>query len=232
MTEQKSDTASRTAGSQTLARGLLVLRLVAQASDGLAITDVALAAGVHRTVAYRVLNTLCDAHLLHRGADGRYRGAAGLLALAGAGYQHLRSVALPLLSSAATELGATVSLLVRESDMAVALAVVSPPSGSYHVMFAEGSRHPISRGAAGLALQAAGTASEFEPERIRQVRAAGYAQTFGEVEPNMHGLAVPIPLELQHSAACLNVITVRQEDLASVRILQEVAQHIANHVNG
>src|SRR5699024_7980244 len=135
---------TRTTGSQTLSRGLSILRLVTESAEGLTNAEVVKVAGVHRTVAYRILNTLCDAQLLHRGPDGRYRGAAGILSVAAAGHQHLRSTAIPHLHRAAYELEATVALLVREGNRAVALAVVPPTSGTYHITFSEGAYHPLS----------------------------------------------------------------------------------------
>ena len=65
-------------GSQTLARGLSALQLVATAPAGLTVQQVADHAGVHRTIAYRLLATLADFRLVAKGEDGRYRPAAGL----------------------------------------------------------------------------------------------------------------------------------------------------------
>ena len=45
-------------GSQTLARGLNALQLVADAPAGLTVQQVAEGIGVHRTIAYRLLATL------------------------------------------------------------------------------------------------------------------------------------------------------------------------------
>ena len=176
---------SRTAGSQTLARGLEILRAVAAAPDGMAVTEVSETAGVHRTIAYRALNTLADMGLLHRGQDGRYRGAAGLLALAPAAYSSLAAAARPQLRELADRLGAAVSLIVRQGNEAVAIAVLGPANGMYHVSFSEGSVHPLTRGAAGLALLAACPEQPEEPQAVAAVRADGFARTFGEVEPNI-----------------------------------------------
>lgn len=211
MDKSVARTVSRTAGSQTLARGLTILRQVADSSDGLSATEVAQRSDVHRTVAYRILNTLCHAELLHRGEDNRYRGAAGLLSLAAAGHQHLRNVATPRLRTTADELGVTVALLVREENKAISLAVVSPRAGTYHVAFTEGSQHPVSRGAAGLALLAAELPSSEDSDQVKQVREQGFAQTFGEVEANMYGLAIPLPGAGARPAACLNVITIHEQ---------------------
>lgn len=206
-TATSRDPASRTSGSQTLARGLEILRAVAAAPDGMSVTEVAEAAGVHRTIAYRALNTLADTHLLHRGPDGRYRGAAGLLALAPAAYSSLAAAARPQLRDLADRLSAAVSLIVRQGEEAVALAVLAPANGIYHVSFSEGSVHPLNRGAAGLALLAACPEQPGEPKAVAAVRSEGFARTFGEVEPNMHGLAVPLDATATGVPACLNVIS-------------------------
>ena len=219
---------SRTAGSQTLARGLEVLRAVAAAPDGMAVADVAANAGVHRTVAYRLLNTLEDARLIHRGGDGRYRGAAGLLSLSSAAHSSLAAAARPVLRGLADQLGSTVSLLVRQGQEAVALAVISPADGTYHVTFSEGSTHPLTRGAAGHALLAAAPCSADEAESVTRVRQLGFASTYGEVEPNMHGLAVPLDAAATGVPACLNVISARSDAAGNpVALLQSAASRIA-----
>lgn len=59
-----------------------------------------------------------------------------------------------MLRGLADELGTTVSLLVAEGDQQVAVAVISPTNVYYHLSFHEGSRYPLDRGAAGIALLA------------------------------------------------------------------------------
>lgn len=226
-TAQSSTAQSRTAGSQTLARGLDVLRAVAAAPDGMAVADVAEHAGIHRTVAYRLLNTLEDARLVHRGPDGRYRGAAGLLTLSSAAHSSLAAAARPLLRELADQLGATVSLIVRQGQEAVALAVISPADGAYHVTFSEGSSHSLTIGAAGHALLAADPEVPGEPESVARVRREGFAGTYGEVEPNMHGLAVPLDAAVSGVPACLNVISARSNlGETAVPLLQAAASRI------
>ena len=228
---QSSAAQSRTAGSQTLARGLEVLRAVAATPDGMTVADVAAHAGTHRTVAYRLLNTLVDARLIHRGQDGRYRGAAGLLSLSSAAHSSLAAAARPLLRGLADQLGATVSLIIREGEEAVALAVISPADGAYHVTFAEGSTHPLTVGAAGHALLASAPGAPGDPESVVRVRRDGFAATYGEVEPNMYGLAVPLDPAVSGVPACLNVISARS-DLreTAVPLLRSAAQRIAGQL--
>src|SRR6266540_6078264 len=59
--------------SQTLDRGLTVLELLADAPDGLSITELAAALGVSRTVVYRLVNTLELHRLVRRDSEGRAR---------------------------------------------------------------------------------------------------------------------------------------------------------------
>ena len=110
--------------------------------------------GVHRTIAYRLLATLAQFRLVAKGEDGRYRPAAGLAALGASFDNNVRQLCLPTLRALADELGTTVSLLVAEGDQQVAVAVIVPTQVSYQLSFHEGSRYPLDRGAAGIALLA------------------------------------------------------------------------------
>ncbi|WP_458112086.1 helix-turn-helix domain-containing protein [Arthrobacter sp. R1-13] len=231
MTEEPTGPASRTAGSQTLARGISVLKTIAGSQQGMAIQDVADELGVHRTIAYRILNTLSDSGLIRRGEDNKYRGASGLLALAGAAHSAMRAAALPVLTEVAEQLQQTVALLVKEGGEAVALAVVEPRNVTYRISFSEGSRHPLNRGAAGHAISSCRPPAEHDSEAVREARSQGYSLTYGEVEPNMFGLAAPIQGESWESAACINLITTRRELAESaIPVLIEAAARIASRL--
>ncbi|ETB28793.1 IclR family transcriptional regulator, partial [Mycobacterium avium subsp. paratuberculosis 10-5975] len=101
-------------GSQTLARGLTALQMVADAPAGLTVQQLADQVGVHRTIAYRLLTTLAEFRLVAKGEDGRYRPAAGLAVLGASFDRNVRQLCLPTLRALADELGTTVSLLVAE----------------------------------------------------------------------------------------------------------------------
>ena len=114
-------------GSQTLARGLTALQVVADAPAGLTVQQVADHVGVHRTIAYRLLTTLAQFRFVTKGDDGRYRSAAGsrrarrVVRQQRAPAESCRSCA-----ALADDLGTTVSLLVAEGDQQVAIAVIVP----------------------------------------------------------------------------------------------------------
>lgn len=199
-------------GAQTLSRGLTVLSTVAQ-SDGLTIQEVADALAVHRTVASRLLTTLQQHNLIYRDEKRLYRPSAGLAALGNSFDRGLRLRCLPILQRVAEELRASVALLVAEGGEAVAVAVIVPPAVSYVLAFREGSRHPIDRGAAGIALLAGQAPHHGERPEVTQARQQGWARSYGEVEPNTYALAVPVARREDQPSTCINLITHREDVL-------------------
>ena len=127
--------------SQTLDRGLTVLELLADAPDGLSITELAAALGVSRTVVYRLVNTLELHRLVRRDSEGRARLGLAVLHYSRRVQPTLRDAALPVLRSLAEDTGATAHLTVADGEEALAIAVVEPSWTDYHVSYRMGSRH-------------------------------------------------------------------------------------------
>jgi DNA-binding IclR family transcriptional regulator len=210
--EAKSDgVISNAPGSQTLARGLTVLQAIATSRSGLTVQQVADHIGVHRTIAYRLLSTLAQFRLVAKGDDGRYRSAAALAVLGASFDNNVRQLSLPTLRGLADELRSTVSLLVAEGDQQVAIAVIVPTNVFYQLSFHEGSRYPLERGAAGIALLASMPPRPEERDLVPQARQQGWVITHGEVEPNTYGLAVPVPRRPPSPPTCINLISHRED---------------------
>ncbi|SCD86135.1 IclR helix-turn-helix domain-containing protein, partial [Streptomyces sp. DvalAA-14] len=140
--------------SQTLDRGLRVLKLLADTDHGLTVTELAAKLGVNRTVVYRLLATLEQHSLVRRDLGGRARVGLGVLGLAHQVHPLLREAALPALRSLAEDIGATAHLTLVDGTEALAVAVVEPTWTDYHVAYRTGFRHPLDRGAAGRAILA------------------------------------------------------------------------------
>ncbi|MCV7290705.1 helix-turn-helix domain-containing protein [Mycolicibacterium wolinskyi] len=198
-------------GSQTLARGLSALSAIASAPTGLTVQQVADHLGAHRTIAYRLLATLSQFRYVAKGEDGRYRPAAALAVLGSSYDNNLRQLSVPRLRALADELGTTVSLLVAEGDQQVAIAVIVPTQVFYQLSFHEGSRHPLDRGAAGVALLASMPPRPGERDLVRQTREQGWVITHGEIEPNTYGLAVPVRRRPPSPPTCINLISHRED---------------------
>lgn len=211
VTGRNDSPSGATLGAQTLVRGLRALRAVALSPTGMSIAELADFLGVHRSIANRILAALSEARLIARGPDGRFRGAVGLVNLAEGGLSALRVAVKPELVELSETVGATVSLFVREGDDAVALAVFESAAQGFRMGFQVGDRHVIDRGAAGLALRSLEAPRESDSDRVREARAQGYARTFGEIEPNLHGLAVPLVVGGVECA--INIVSNRPEVL-------------------
>jgi DNA-binding IclR family transcriptional regulator len=199
------------AGSQTLARGLTALQMVADAPGGLTVQQLADQVGVHRTIAYRLLSTLAQFRLVAKGEDGRYRPGAGLAVLGASFDRNVRQLSLPTLRALADELGTTVSLLIAEGDQQVAIAVIVPSHVAYQLSFHEGSRYPLDRGAAGIALLASMPPRPGERELVARTRERGWVMTHGEIEPNTYGLAVAVRRAAPSPPTCINLISHRED---------------------
>jgi DNA-binding IclR family transcriptional regulator len=216
------------AGSQTLARGLTALQMVAASATGLTVQELADRVGVHRTIAYRLLSTLAQFRLVAKGEDGRYRPAAGLAVLGASFDRNVRQLSQPTLRALADELGATVSLLVAEGDQQVAIAVIVPTQVAYQLSFHEGSRYPLDRGAAGIALLASMPPRPGERDLVVQARGRGWVMTYGEIEPNTYGLAVPVQRPAPSPPTCINLISHREDVVMRGKdAVIKAAQHLS-----
>lgn len=175
------DERARPETAQTLDRGLTVLQLVSAAPSGLTISALAEALGVSRAVVYRLVATLQARDFVTRGADARVRLGLGVTRLQLAVRPVLAAAAGPVLRALADRVGATAHLSIAEGEQALALVVVEPTWTDLHVSYRVGSRHPLTRGAAGRAILEA-----------RQ-GAVGPVLTSGELQQGAHGLAAPVP---------------------------------------
>ena len=169
--------------SQTLDRGLRVLKLLADTDHGLTVTELSNRLGVNRTVVYRLLATLEQHALVRRDIGGRARVGLGVLRLGRQVHPLVREAALPVLRSLAEDLGATAHLTLVDGTEALAVAVVEPTWTDYHVAYRAGFRHPLDRGAAGRAILAARKTNGADP---------GFALSHGELETGASGAAAPL----------------------------------------
>lgn len=168
--------------SQTLDRGIRVLRVLAATPEGLTVTDLAARLEVNRTVAHRLVATLEQHGLVRRNDRGQFHLGMGVLTLSGAVHPLLRDRAVPPLRQLAETVGCTAHLTIADGDEAVALVVVEPSWTDYHVSYRVGSRHPVAQGAAGKAICMVREGDLSSP----------YAATAGELQSGAHGLAAPV----------------------------------------
>jgi DNA-binding IclR family transcriptional regulator len=178
--------------SQTLDRGLRILEHLATLAAPQPVAEVASAVGLHRSIAYRLLRTLEDHQLVERDGAGHYRLGLGVVALARGVRTDLQAAALPRLDALAAELGMTAFLVVRAGDEAVTVASVEPHDTAAHVAYRPGTRHPVGRGAPGLALLVPEPPSPEDRAELQDARRVGWAGSRGEVVPGLRSIAAPV----------------------------------------
>ncbi|MCK8783300.1 helix-turn-helix domain-containing protein [Roseomonas sp. NAR14] len=177
---------------QTLDRGLQALDLISRQPDGVTVAVLATQLAVHRAIAYRLATTLEQHGLIARDASGLLRLGAGLLTLAARFEPQLRALSLPLLQTLARGAGAAAFVSVARGDECVAIAVAEPEDGLLRVAYRVGSRHPLSRGAAGIAILAGRKARAEDPPAVREARLRGVSVTQGELQRGAIGVASPV----------------------------------------
>jgi DNA-binding IclR family transcriptional regulator len=178
--------------SQTLDRGIRILEHLAAAGDLRTATAIGQALGMHRSITYRLLRTLEDHRLVEKDAAGRYGLGLGLAALARGVRTDLVSAVTPHLAALAAELGMTAFLVVRAGAEAVTVTSVEPQDTQAHVVYRPGIRHPVERGAPGLALLMNDPARAGDRPELTEARRIGYAASLGEVIPGLRSVAAPM----------------------------------------
>jgi DNA-binding IclR family transcriptional regulator len=178
--------------SQTLDRGIRILEHLAGAGTARTAGSIGQALGMHRSITYRLLRTLEDHRLVERDAAGRFGLGPGLAALARGVRADLPAAATPHLAALAAELGMTAFLVVRAGAEAVTVTSVEPQDTQAHVAYRPGIRHPVDRGAPGLALLMPEPTGPGDRPLLITAREAGYAVSLGEVIPGLRSVAAPI----------------------------------------
>jgi len=184
--------------------------LLADVAAPMTVTALADALQTHRPVVYRLITALARQGMVHRDADGRWRLGLGVLHLAQRIHPQLRDAAAGPLRRLAEDVGATAHLTISDGGEALAVAVVEPSWTDYHDAYRVGSRHPLDRGAAGLAILAHDVPT-----------APGYVATSGELQPGAHGIAAPVT-GVNDLRASVGVITLGElaVDEVGVRVIR------------
>ena len=217
-----ADDAASTPQSQTLDRGIRILEHLATLGTPQPVMEIASAMGLHRSITYRLLRTLEDHRLVERDAAGHYWLGLGVAALARGVRTGLQSAALPRLNALVAELGMTAFLVVRAGDEAVTVTSVEPHDLPAHVAYRPGTRHPVGRGAPGLALLMPEAPSAEDREELRVARRNGWAGSHGEVIPGIRSIAAPVRGPDGGARAAMAVVFV-DENVDTARVGEAVA---------
>src|SRR5690625_2072660 len=119
MSDSSSSNGTPRVGSQTLARGLAALEILAEAESPLSISELAEALGVHRSNAYRLLRTLEEYRFVLRDETGQIRLGPRLAALARGSVESIQTLTLPHLTKLANQLQLTSFVTLLDSDQVI-----------------------------------------------------------------------------------------------------------------
>lgn len=204
---------------QTLDRGLRALEFVSRAPNGVTMSALADQLGVHRAIAYRIVATLQDHHLVSRTQTGVVRLGAAAAALSRRFAPQLLRAGRPVLRELSDATGATSFLSVAEGDECVVILVEEPREhgNKLRISYQEGARHPLDRGASGVAILASRPEHPLDPETVRTSRSQGYSVTYGQLQSGAVGVSVGIvgsqALDLLDIEASVGVVALGDLDV-------------------
>ncbi|WPB96106.1 helix-turn-helix domain-containing protein [Streptomyces malaysiensis] len=206
---------------QGLDRGLRALNLISLAPEGISVAELATQLEIDRAIAYRIVETLEAHDLITRGQGKRVRLGAGTVTLAGRFQPQLLRVAEPVLQQLADETGTAAFLTVAQgADECVPVLGAEPMvhHGPVQVGYRIGMRHPLSKGANGIAILALLPARPDEPEEVARARDIGYSVTSGQLQQGATGLAAgfEVPGSL---GASVGVVAMDELDSARIAVV-------------
>lgn len=232
----------------SFARGLEVLRAFDAAHPTRSVREVAVATGLHRAAARRLLLTLVELGYA-TAEDGRFRLTARVLDL---GYAYLSALSLPEraaphLVALSAQVGESASMSVLDGGDIVYVGR-APARTILALSITVGTRLPAATTSMGRVLLAGLAPAQLDalglPDRVpaggaadlrtvlAQVRDQGHCLVDGELDPALRSVAVPVRDRTSSVVAAVNVSTTRsrespQETLARVLpALRECARRI------
>ncbi len=220
---------------QTLDRGIQALKFIARSRRGITVVEVAAHLQVHRAIAHRIIATLEANTLITRNAGGDIFIGSGVMELASHFQPQFIALCQPIINQVALGSAATSFISIASGDECVVILVAEPENTMFRVGYKVGSRHPISQGAAGIAILAGRAESSADSQLVLQARADGYCVTRGALQSGAVGLAFPIAIA-DHSKpsleACIGVVAMNDLDIEkSLAIVRTAAGKIAEQLH-
>ena len=132
--------------------------------------------------------------MVRRLSDGRIVLGAEAYLLGARTADSVRAMARPVLEELAERTRATAFLSIAEGNECVVALTAEPREATINIHYRVGTRHPIDRGAAGIAILATRPAQESDSEDIRFAREHGYSITRGQLHRGAIGVSSAVHL--------------------------------------
>ncbi len=201
---------------QTLDRGIIALKLIANSTDPMTIAVLAERLKVDRAIVYRIVSTLEEHRLVRRGPTGMLSLDAGVYALSGQEEDHLRMIAKPILQTLSMKTNACAFITVADGDQCRVLSIAEPEEAILRVGYRVGVKHSLKNGAAGLAILSGRPQSDQDSDEIIKARKDGYILTRGQIQKGAVGVASPLPYQESGKLtleACIGVVAMDDLDV-------------------
>jgi len=196
--------------NQTIERALDIIFSLAEAESNLSVGDIAAKVAIPESTAYRLIKTLEQYGMVERKSIGQIRLGVRILELARSLQQQLDreliTIARPIMEELTCKVNETSILCVRSASQVICVQSVETQR-MLRLSVEIGKIMPLDRGASGKAILAfeqkqtmdqlintipEATLRQSIDKEIEIIREQGYCLTFGEVDTNIFGLAVPI----------------------------------------
>ncbi|MBS4197051.1 IclR family transcriptional regulator [Lederbergia citri] len=196
--------------NQTIERALDIIFSLSEAESNLTVGEIAAKVDIPESTAYRLIQTLEQYGMVERKSVGQIRLGMRILDLARSLQQQLDrellTIARPIMEELTEKYNETSILCVRSASQVICVQSVETQR-MLRLSVEIGKIMPLDRGASGKAILAFEQRQTMDqliksiPEaKLRQsiekeidtIREQGYCLTFGEVDTNIFGLAVPI----------------------------------------
>ena len=177
-------------GAAAVDRAFAIMSVFDKDAPFLTLAEIARRTGFYKSTILRLLSSLEKAGFVRKSLDGRYSVGPEPLRLSSL-YQssfRLRDVLLPHLEHLSKISGETSSFYIYDQAWRVILYRVEP-SRAVRVSIREGDRFPLQYGASGKVLSAF---THPENPLFDDVRAQGWAESFGERDPETSSVSVPV----------------------------------------
>ena len=193
---------------EAVERALRLLKCFELPGEALPLAALAQRSGLYKSTILRLTASLVHMGFLLRDPDGQFRlgpelRRLGQLTDARADLEGLIRPVLQALSAATQE---TASFYIRDGQHRICLYRVNSPRSARHHL-EEGGRHPLDSGAAGKILRAykAGATGNH----ATAIRRRGWEVSYGERDPDLAAVAVPLLDRQEHLLGVLTVSGLR-----------------------
>lgn len=189
-------------GSQGVDRTLDLIEYLA-ATGGATTSQIAKALGVHRSIVYRMLNSLAARDFV-RNENGTFALGISMLAMANAVPDPLRDATRAGVRELARETGVTAYIVVDAGGRSVCVLAEEPEGPQPRIVLRPGAWGPMDLGAPAYAILSARDPENGEPVEVSIARERGYAYGHGP-DNGVDWIASPIRTRWE-SDACVGVL--------------------------